>query len=93
MDARAANDRIAEKAERLRFVSRVPMLCECSAPTCRTIVMISVDDYRRIREEPESFLTTPGHHVDGAELHEATEKYAVFVLLEDRTGNGDCRSA
>ena len=40
MDARQANDRIAEKAERLRFVSRVPMLCECSDRDCRAVVMV-----------------------------------------------------
>jgi hypothetical protein len=43
MDARKANDRIAVKAEQLRFVSRVPMLCECSGRQCRTIVMVSLD--------------------------------------------------
>ena len=44
MDVRRANDRIAEKAEQLRFVSRVPMLCECSAPDCRTVVLVGLDE-------------------------------------------------
>ncbi len=62
MDARAANDRIAEKAEQLRFNSRVPMKCECSAPGCRELVMIALDDYRAIRRAPKHILTAPGHH-------------------------------
>ena len=65
MDAREANDRIAEKAEQLRFVSRVPMLCECSAPECRTIVMIALDDYREIRRTNGAVLTAPGHDAEG----------------------------
>lgn len=91
MDARAANDRIAEKAEQLRFVSRVPMLCECSTPACRAIVMISLDEYRQIRKDPDGFLTTPGHHIDGAELKKETQEYAIQVVGRDR--NGDRRSA
>jgi hypothetical protein len=62
LDARAANDRIAEKAEQLRFVSRVPMMCECSAPGCSKVVMIALDDYRAIRRDPKDTLTAPGHH-------------------------------
>ena len=93
MDARAANDRIAEKAEHLRFVSRVPMLCECSTPSCRAIVMISLDEYRRIREDAESFLTAPGHHIDGATSRKDTREYGVHTLRDDREHNGDRRSA
>ena len=61
LDARQANDRIAEKAERLRFVSRVPMLCECSDGSCRTVVMVRLEDYHAIRADENAFLTAPGH--------------------------------
>jgi hypothetical protein len=60
MDARKANDRIAVKAEQLRFVSRVPMLCECSAPDCRTIVMVALTDFHEIRLEGGSVVAS-GH--------------------------------
>jgi len=72
MDARQGNDRIAEKAERMRFVSRVPMLCECSDPGCRRVVMISLEDYHAIRRDSDAFLTAPGHSVeDSWELRSA----------------------
>jgi hypothetical protein len=61
MDARRANDRIAEKAVRMRFVSRVPMLCECSDSDCRAIVMISLEDYDAIRRDGDAVLTASGH--------------------------------
>ena len=93
MDARAANDRIADKAEKLRFVSRVPMLCECSKPACRAIVMISIDAYRQLREMPGCFLTAPGHHIEGAELQQETKSYSILAPRGDRGSNGDRRSA
>jgi hypothetical protein len=60
VDARRANDRIAEKAERLRFVSRVPMLCECSDPRCRTIVMTGLAEFHAIRRS-DGVILAPGH--------------------------------
>jgi hypothetical protein len=94
MDARRANDRIAEKAEQLRFVSRVPMICECTDPACRTIVMIALGDYYAIRRSDGSFLTAPGHEVEGAVLEAQTAQYEVHrVVARREDGNGDRRSA
>jgi hypothetical protein len=90
VDARKANDRIAEKAARLNFVSRVPILCECSAPSCRKIVMVSLDEYRRIRDDPDAFITAPGHGHDEAESQEKADGYTIH---RRRTGNGGRRSA
>jgi hypothetical protein len=87
MDARKANDRIAEKAAQLRFVSRVPMLCECSSPSCRTVVMVGLDDYRTIRQT-DAYLTAPGHDSDRSELQERKPNYEIR-----RETNGDRRSA
>jgi hypothetical protein len=91
LDARAANDRIAEKAEQLRFISRVPMMCECSAPGCRKLVMIALDDYRAIRRDPNKLLTARGHDADRADLLQETPGYDVRSARRD--GNGDRRSA
>lgn len=92
MDARAGNDRIAERAEHLQFVSRVPMLCECSDPCCRSIVMIGLPDYEEIRSDPHLILTAPGHRPSGAQLEEDAGGYE--ILREGRNcGDGDRRSA
>jgi hypothetical protein len=94
MDARKANDRIADKAEQLRFVSRVPMLCECSRPGCRTIVMVSLDDYREIRRTEDSFFIAPGHDAGEAELESESPSYEVHRSSRRRDdGDGDRRSA
>jgi hypothetical protein len=71
LDVRQANDRIADKAERMRFVSRVPMLCECTDPDCRTVVMIGLEEYHAIRRDRDAFLTAPGHSAD--EPHRESE--------------------
>jgi hypothetical protein len=57
---RRANDGIAAKAAALRFVSRVPMLCECGDPACRELVLLTLAEYRRAHQEHD-FLTVPGH--------------------------------
>jgi hypothetical protein len=94
MDARKANDRIAGKAEQLRFVSRVPMLCECSAPACRTVVLVALDDYREIRRTEDTFLTAPGHDAGGAVLASQTPNYDVHRTGRSRDdANGGRRSA
>jgi hypothetical protein len=91
MDARQSNDRIAEKAEQLRFVSRVPMLCECSEPSCRTIVMVALADYHAIRRREDAVITAPGHQVERAALETQTSEYEVRRVR--RQDDGDRRSA
>ena len=94
LDARAANDRIAEKAHRLQFHSRVPMLCECSAPGCQTIVMVGLDEYEQISSLPDSFLTAPGHEVEEADLVEAKPTIEIHQRsARRRDDNGGRRSA
>src|SRR6476619_3513429 len=88
LDARAANDRIAEKAEELRFISRVPMMCECSASACRKLVMVALDDYRAIRRDPHNLLTARGHDADRAELLKETPGYDVRTTRDGDEGNG-----
>jgi hypothetical protein len=63
-DARSANDRIADRAARYHFVSRVPMLCECSESGCDAIFLIELDRYRELRGQ--GYFTAPEHTVGGA---------------------------
>ena len=93
VDARAANDRIADKARRLHFHSRVPMVCECSTPGCQTILMVSLDEYEQIRNDRDSFLTAPGHEIDGPEMVEQRSGYEVRRAAQRCEGNGGRRSA
>lgn len=94
LDARAANDRIAEKAKRLRFHSRVPMLCECGSADCHTVVMVALHEYEEIRRDRDNFLIAAGHELEGSRRLNETENYEVRrVDPRSRAGNGDRRSA
>lgn len=48
-DTRDANERIAEAAKRLHFVSRIPFICECSDPSCRAPVLLHEQEYAERR--------------------------------------------
>lgn len=93
MDARAANDRIAAKAEQLHFLSRVPMMCECSSPGCRKVMMVPLDEYHEIRREPNLFLTAPGHDADHAQVEKEADGYEVRRGGPRGHGDADRRSA
>jgi hypothetical protein len=77
MDACAANDRIADKAEQLRFHSRVPMMCECSDTDCRNVVMVWLKDYPALRQDPSKFLTARSHDADQGDLLTETPEYDI----------------
>ena len=72
--ARQSNERIAAQAERYHFVSRVPMLCECSDHRCQELFLIGLDEYRQARRNG-GFLTAPTHTVEDAEQVEERPDY------------------
>ena len=66
-DAYDANGRLARAAETHRFVSRVPMFCECADPTCQALILVELDRYYRVRRDRSLYLTAPEHRLDGAD--------------------------
>jgi len=72
--ARHSNEHIAAKAEGLRFVARVPMLCECDDGDCQQIFLITLEAYREARRVAD-FLTVPGHVVGSADAQIGTNDY------------------
>jgi len=64
--ARDANRRIAHSAQRLQFVSRMPLFCECDDPRCLALVLITRDEFAPIDTDYHARLTAPGHTVHGA---------------------------
>jgi hypothetical protein len=65
-DAFDANERLARAAESHRFVSRVPMFCECGDRACQALVLIELERYYEVRRDPRLSLTAPGHRLLGA---------------------------
>jgi hypothetical protein len=66
-DAFDANERVARAAETHRFVSRVPMFCECDDQACQALVLVELERYHEIRRDRSLYLTAPAHRLEGAE--------------------------
>jgi hypothetical protein len=100
---RNANERMELAAASHRFEpgQGVPFLCECADVNCYEIVMLSLEDYRRVRADPSRFLLVAGHEEAEAEherIVEAENGYAIVekvgtageeaVRLNPRSGSG-----
>jgi len=83
---RQANEAIAHAATQhgLDQTQPTPFICECSDSTCTKIIRLSLDDYRRVRDNPRWFVHAPDHEVDvtgAVELLEEHETYAVVAKV------------
>ena len=58
---REANERIFEAARPYALSGGLPFICECTDPSCREIVRLSLGEYEAIRQEPTHFLIASGH--------------------------------
>ena len=84
--ARTSNERLSHMAISHQFApdQRVPFVCECADLTCHEIVMLSLDEYERVRVHPGRFLLVAGHE-DAESTHEriveAENGYAIVEKL------------
>lgn len=74
--ARAANERIADRAQVLHFLARVPFECECDDEACQALLLIDLDGYREVRGSG-GIATAPGHHVADAAIGLQSRDYWV----------------
>jgi L-lysine 2,3-aminomutase len=83
---RSVNDRIRELNEAFaEAVGIDPMfVCECPDLACVSPISVTLDDYRRIREDDKQFIVIPDHvEPELVSAVEATESYVV-VAVRDR---------
>jgi len=79
---RYSNERLRRTAAHVRFEpsDRVPFLCECADRDCFEIVMLSLDEYDRLRRHPSRLLFVAGHEDDESaheRIVEAENGYAM----------------
>jgi len=73
---RVANDDIQRRARELELVEdRVPFLCECSEEDCHAIVLLSSEEYERVRSLKRHFFLTPGHQGDHERVVARYDRY------------------
>jgi len=81
---RDSNERLRKSAGRYGFESpdRLPFMCECADPGCFEIVVLSLQEYERLRSHPSWFLLVAGHE-DAATTHERIlEAEDGYVIVE-----------
>jgi hypothetical protein len=83
---RRSNERLQRGAYAHGFkaADRVPFLCECADPGCFEAVMLSMEEYERVRRHPSRFVLVAGHE-DAEAAHEriieAEKGYAIVEKL------------
>jgi len=66
---RMANERLREQvADAVHADGTVPFLCECEDELCMTRMEMTLDDYRRLRADEDTFAVVPGHAAEQGEV-------------------------
>jgi hypothetical protein len=85
---RNSNERLRGRAYSHRFElrQRVPFICECGDENCYETVLLSLEEYEHIREQPTWFLLVAGHEDEDAaqeRIVDAEQGYAVVEKIGD----------
>jgi hypothetical protein len=80
---RDANEKIGERAEALDITDeRVPFLCECADEGCTEVVLLTMDEYSRVREHQTRFINAPGHDRSAGRWAQAVEHHGTYDVVE-----------
>jgi hypothetical protein len=76
---REVNERIAELSENW-VGDEFHIVCECATVGCQSMLGISLEDYRAVREHPLRFIVAPGHTV--SDIEDLVERRGDFEVVE-----------
>ncbi|MBA3347978.1 MAG: hypothetical protein H0T13_05405 [Actinobacteria bacterium] len=76
---REVNERIAQLARGWSWSGAQGFMCECAAAGCMQLVLLTREEYERVRAGSAHFLTAPGHRAVGEHV---VESYPLFVVVE-----------
>jgi hypothetical protein len=76
---REVNERIREVLDSQE--DSTEFLCECSRDDCTETILLSLEEYDRIRSSPNHFLAEPGHGL-GRIVHQ-TDRFATVELTAE----------
>ena len=88
---RDANEAIADAASRhgLDDGRLVPFVCECSDRGCTKVIRLTLDDYRRIRDNPRWFAHARGHEASVPGAVRLVDEGADHAVVEKLGDAGD----
>ena len=83
---RELNEQLEQRAAELELgESRTPYLCECHDERCTNVVLLTRDEYERVRANPRTFVLAPGHQ---ASQDAVVEDGSTFVIVEKTGAEG-----
>ena len=89
---RDANKQIAAAARQMG-VDPIPLLCECAATRCTTIVRMSALDYQTVRANPRWFFNIPEHEVESGTHARVIADHGSYLIIENLGVAGDMDAA
>lgn len=78
---RKANEGISDVAEAGEFADPVPFICECADPACRDMVLMTLEQYAAVRQDPTTFLNVPGHEASAQGWAQVVETHDNYVVV------------
>ena len=98
---REANEGIEDAATKYEVLDQVPFICECADENCRKLLVLSINEYEEIRQNPRHFLNAQGHvRADEGAAQVVTDRGRYIIVaktghagdvaeqLDPRGGNG-----
>ncbi|HEY3576508.1 MAG TPA: hypothetical protein VGK68_00775 [Gaiellaceae bacterium] len=81
---RTANNRLRRIVPSYGFKAgdRAPFICECADPGCFEAVMLSLEEYDRVRAESSWFVLVAGHEDDEATYERVVEAERGYATVE-----------
>ena len=81
---RYSNERLRRTAAHIRFEpsDRVPFVCECADRDCFEVVMLSLEEYDRLRTHPSWFLFVAEHEHGESRQQRIVEAENGYAIVE-----------
>lgn len=82
---RQVNERLKEIGESFSLVSEsVDFVCECGSASCAAPIRMTLEEYERVRSDPELFFVVPGHETEDVESF--VESHDGYDVVRKGTG-------
>jgi hypothetical protein len=81
---RDINEKLEQRADELELgESRTPYLCECHEERCTQVVLLTRDEYERVRAKPRTFVLVAGHQAPSDAVVEDGTKFVIVQKTGD----------
>ena len=86
---REANEGIEDAATKYEVLDQIPFICECADGDCRELLILSIEEYEEIRQNPRHFLNAPGHVRSAKGAAEVVTDHGRYTIVAKTGHAGD----